>query len=291
MNESRLFAVVVGIGVALLALSSLFVVRQHELAIKFEFGEVVRADYEPGLHFRVPFMHTVRKFDQRVLTFISRPEQFLTNEQKSVTVDFFVKWRIADVANYYRATSGGDETIAASRLQEIVRAGLKNEINKRNLQDLVSAERTEVMGVITRDANALVATLGVELVDVRLMQIEFPDQAVGSVYARMRSERQQVATKLRAEGGEQAEKLRAQADRESTVLVAEAYREAEKLKGEGDGQAAAIYARAYGRDAEFFAFYRSLEAYRRGFGDGRSVLVLDPDSEFFRYFGSGRVRR
>jgi membrane protease subunit HflC len=291
MNESRIFVVAALVAVLLLALSSLFVVRQHEFAIKFEFGEIVRADYGPGLHFRVPFVHTVRKFDKRVLTFDSRPEPFLTSEQKAVMVDFFVKWRIENVSAYYRATAG-DERLAASRLTEILRAGLKNEINKRTLQQVVSAERSEVMDTMTREANQQVAAFGVTIVDVRVKQIEFPDQVVNSVFDRMRSERQQVATKLRAEGAEQAERIRAEADRNATVLLAESYRDAERLRGEGDGQSAGIYARAYGRDAEFFAFYRSLEAYRKGIGDGRSVLVLDPKSEFFRYFGSqGRTRR
>jgi membrane protease subunit HflC len=288
MNESGFFRVLVALGLLLLVSSSLFVVRQHELAIKFEFGEIVRADYQPGLHFRVPFMHTVRKFDKRVLTLDSRPERFLTSEQKAVMVDFFVKWYIADVAAYYRATAG-DERLAAARVTEIIKDGLKNEINKRTLQQVVAAERSEVMGIMTAGADEDVAALGVKIVDVRVKQIEFPEDVVNSVFERMRSQRQQVATKFRAEGGEQAEKIRAGADRESTVLVAESYRDAEKLRGDGDGQAARIYAQAYGRDAEFFAFYRSLQAYRAGLGDGRSVLVLDPDSEFFRYFqGKGR---
>ncbi|HWP94426.1 MAG TPA: protease modulator HflC [Gammaproteobacteria bacterium] len=283
MNNRLLAILAVTLVVALGVMSSVFTVSETERAIKFRFGEIVATDFEPGLHFRIPLVHTVRKYDKRLLTLENRAEEFLTGEKKVVEVDFFVKWRIDDVAQYYRATQG-NEGVAAQRLLAILKDGLRSEFARRTVKEVVSADRREIMEVMTVNASQAAREFGVQIVDVRVKKIELPDEVLDSAFKRMRTERERIAKQLRAEGVEAAERIRAGAERERTVILAEAYREAQRIRGEGDAQAAEIYARAYGQDPEFYAFYRSLLAYRRALGGGNDVLVLEPDSEFFKYF-------
>jgi membrane protease subunit HflC len=279
----RLFPALIGVLAALwLANGMLFQVQETELAIKFRFGEIVRTDYEPGLHFMIPVVNTARKFDRRVLTRNYPAEEFLTSEGKRLNVDFFVKWRVADVALYYQAT-GGDEEVAAARLAEVVKDGLKGVIAKRTIQRVVAAERAEFIGEILQVAGQSVGQLGLTLVDVRVKRIDLPDEVSDSVYNRMRQDFFRVAAQLRAEGEEQAQRIRAEADRERTELVAGGNRDAEKIRGEGDAAAAEIYARAYQRYPDFYSFHRSLQAYRKSLGQPNDVLVIAPEGEFFRY--------
>ncbi|MEJ2454968.1 MAG: protease modulator HflC [Candidatus Thiodiazotropha sp.] len=267
---------------AVLIYSSAFIVNQWEVAIKLRLGEIVDTDYDPGLHWLVPILNNVKTFDGRIQTMDSRPERFLTSEKKDVIVDYFAKWRIANVAQFFRST-GGDEGKTARLLQERINTSLRDEFGKRTVQEVISGERTEIMTLLTKDADAKAAELGVEILDVRVKQIDLPPEVSDSVYQRMRAERERVARDLRALGAEAAEKIRANADRERVVLVADAYREAEQLRGEGDGKAAEIYANAYNQDGEFYAFYRSLNAYKNSFSDRSDIMVLEPDSDFFRY--------
>ncbi len=281
MNMTKLL-IPLGAIVAALIYSSAFVVNQWEVALKLRLGEIARTDYEPGLHWLVPVINNVKTFDGRIQTMDSRPERFLTAEKKDVIVDYFAKWRIANVAQFFRST-GGDEGKTARLLQERINTSLRDEFGKRTVQEVISGERAEIMMLLTKDADAKAAELGVEILDVRVKQIDLPPEVSGSVYDRMRAERERVARDLRALGAEAAEKIRANADRERVVLVADAYRQAEQLRGEGDGKAAEIYANAYQQDSEFYAFYRSLNAYKNSFSDTGDVMVLEPDSDFFRY--------
>lgn len=279
-----------GLGAVILLLSSMFIVNESQTAIVLNLGKVVRSDLKPGLHFKVPFVEQVRKFDRRLLTLDDNPERYLTVEKKDVEVDFFVKWRIKDVTAYYRATSGGNEEAAAQRLTPIIKNTLRNDINSFTLQKLVSGERTELAQRLLKPINLGAATLGIEVVDIRIKRINFPKDAKirDQVLDRMRSERKQVANALRAEGFAESERIRAEAERESQVILADAQREAQKVRGEGDAEVARISAAAYGQDADFYAFYRSLEAYKASFADGKSTMVVDPDSEFLKYFGGGK---
>lgn len=281
-----LIAAVVG---ALVVAMSTFTVRETELAIKFRFGQIVRADYSPGLHFMVPFVNKVRKFERRVLTRNHPSEQFLTSEGKILRIDFYIKWRVADVSTFYQAT-GGDEDIAAGRLGGIVKDGIKGVIARRTIQEVVAAERAEFTGEILKLAEQSTRGLGVALVDVRVKKIDLPEEVSGSVFSRMRQDFDRQAKRLRAEGEENGEKLRAEADRQRTEILAAAYREAEIIRGEGDAQAADTYARAYSRNPEFYAFYRSMQAYRESIGTDNDVLVISPDSEFFRYLNNAGRR-
>jgi len=281
--NNRILAIVIALAaLAFIASKVFFVVDERELAIKFRFGEILRTDYEPGLHFMLPFVNDVRKFDRRVLTRNYPSEQFLTSEGKILNVDFYVKWRIADVGQYYQSTSG-DEEAAARRLAEIVKDGLKGVIARRTIQQVVAAERAEFIGDIIQVAGSSVQQLGITLVDVRVKKIDLPDDVLDSVFNRMRQDFARQAAQLRAEGDEMAQRVRATADRERTELLAQATREAEKIRGEGDAKAAAIYAGVYRRNPEFYAFHRSLEAYRKSMGKSEDILVLSPDSDFFRY--------
>ncbi len=270
--------------------ASVYVVNESQTAIVLNLGKVVRSDVAPGLHFKVPLVEQVRKFDRRLLTLDDNPERYLTAEKKDVEVDFFVKWKIKDVTTYYRAASGGSEEAAEQRLTPIVKNALRNDINQLTLQQVVSSGRNELTKRLLKQINAGAATLGIEVVDVRIKRINFPQdsQILDSVFDRMSTERQQVANALRAEGQELAESVRAEAERESMVLLADAQREAQKVRGEGDAEVARISAAAYGQDAEFYAFYRSLEAYKASFADGKTTMVLDPDSEYLKYFGGGK---
>ena len=262
--------------------SSVFVVKETDLAIKFRFGEIVRADYQPGLHFLVPFVNNVRKFDKRIITEIYPAETFLTSEGKILNVDFYVKWRINDVAAYYRAT-GGVEDNADRRLGEIVKDSIKSVITRLTIQQIVAAERAAVTVDLLEDLSKGVEQLGIELVDVRVRRIDLPDDVTDSVYRRMEQSFKAQAAKLRAEGQATAESIRAGADRERTEILAAAQRDAQRIRGEGDKQASEIYARTYNRDPEFYRFYRSLQAYRTSLGREQDIFVISPDSDFFRY--------
>ncbi|MET0089180.1 MAG: protease modulator HflC [Candidatus Thiodiazotropha sp.] len=281
MKLSKVFVPILAVA-ALVVYSFTFVVNQWEVALKLRLGEIVATDYEPGLHVLVPIFNNVRTFDARIQTMDSRPERFLTAEKKDVIVDYFAKWRISNVAQYYRSTGGSiDKT--ARLLQERINTSLRNEFGKRTVQEVISGERTEIMETLTKNSDAQAAELGVEILDVRVKQIDLPPEVSESVYQRMRAERERVARDLRAKGAEAAERIRANADRERVVIIADAYRGAEQLRGEGDGKAAEIYANAYKQDSEFYAFYRSLNAYKNSFQGNSDMLVIEPDSDFFRY--------
>ncbi|MCU7813573.1 MAG: protease modulator HflC [Candidatus Thiodiazotropha sp. (ex Notomyrtea botanica)] len=271
--------------VAVAVYLSAFIVNQWEVALKLRLGEIVDTDYEPGLHWMVPILNNVKTFDGRIQTMDARPERFLTSEKKDVIVDYFAKWRISNVAQFFRST-GGDDAKTSRLLQERINTSLRDEFGKRSVKEVVSGERAEIMLLLTKDSDAKAAELGVEILDVRVKQIDLPPEVSESVYQRMRAERERVARDLRAKGAEAAEKIRANADRERVVIVADAYREAEQQRGTGDGKAAETYAKAYNQDSEFYAFYRSLNAYKNSFSDRGDVMVLQPDSDFFRYLKS-----
>ncbi len=281
---ARILPILVGTIVAVwLLMSTVFQVQETEVAIKFRFGEIVKSDYEPGLHFMIPWVNSVRRFDRRVLTRNYPAEKFLTSEGKRLNVDFYVKWRVSDVGQYYQATTGGDEEVAAARLAEIVKDGLKGVIAKRTIQRVVAAERAEFIGEILKLAGESVGQLGLTLVDVRVKRIDLPDEVSESVFNRMRQDFLRVASQLRAEGDEQAQRIRAEAERARTEALAIGNRDAEKIRGEGDAKAAETYARMYQRYPEFYSFHRSLQAYRRSIGQPNDVLVIAPDGEFFKY--------
>ena len=278
------FTIVLVAMALLVGLSSLFIVDERQLAIKFQLGEIVESNYEPGLHVKAPWpINNVRKFDKRILTLDTRPERFLTGEKKNVSVDFFVKWRIKQPAKYYTSFMG-DERQAGLRLLQIVNNGLQLEFDKRTIKQVVADDRSVMMTDLTTKANNEVAPFGIEIVDVRIKQIELPDEVLNSVYQRMRAERERIAKEHRAQGQEAAKGIQAIADRERTVLLAEAQRDAEIARGEGDALATEIYADAYGENQEFYEFYRSMNAYRAALANPNDVLVLEPNSEFFKYF-------
>jgi len=279
----RVIQVVIGALLVLWLLSAaMFQVKETELAIKFRLREIVGTEFDPGLHFMIPFVESAQKFDRRVLTRNYPAEQFLTSEGKILNVDFYVKWRVSDVAQYYLATNG-DEEAAAGRLAENVKDGLKGVIAKRTIQQVVAAERADFIGDILQFAGPSVAQLGLTLVDVRVKRIDLPDEVSESVYNRMRQNFARQASQLRAEGDEQAQRIRAEAERERTELLAIGNRDAEVIRGEGDAKAAATYARAYQRYPEFYSFHRSLQAYRNSLGQPNDMLVIAPEGEFFKY--------
>jgi len=285
--KRNLGALVTGLLVMLLVASmSMFVVDQRQNAIVFRLGEVVAIKADPGLYFKVPLLDNVRFFDVRILTIdTSEPERFLTSEKKNVLVDLFVKWRIIDVRQYF-VSVGGDEARAQTRLLQTINDGLRAEFGNRTVHDVVSGERDKIMDLMRIKANEDASKIGVEVIDVRLKRVDLPQEVSVDVYRRMEAERKRVANELRSTGGAESEKIRADADRQREVILAEAYREAQRIKGEGDAKAAANYARAYEINPEFYAFYRSLEAYRASFKNKNDVLVLEPNSEFFKYLRS-----
>ncbi len=291
MSPAKSMFLILGAVVLWLGSMSIFIVEERELAVKFRLGEFDRADYTPGLYFKIPFINNVRKFDSRILTLDAQPERYLTLEKKNVIVDAFIKWRISDVENYYK-TMGGDERRAGTRLSQVIKNGLRDEFGKRTIQEAISGERAQIMDVITAQIEEQARQFGIEVVDVRIKRIELPSEVSDSVYDRMEAERARVAKDLRSRGAEAAERIRADADRQRTVLLAEAYRDAERIRGEGDGRAAETYAQAFKQDEKFYEFYRSLDAYKKVFTSAEDVLVLDPESEFFKYFkdaaGKGR---
>jgi len=285
MNKTPVIIVLLLAAVALLF--SLFTVTETEYAIKFQLGRILKSDYAPGLHMKLPFVNNVRKFDRRILTLDMPPEQMNTSEQKYVDVDYFVKWRITDVENFY-VTTLGDQAVARNRLAQILRNELRAEFSTRTLAEVVSTERAVIMERLTAAADNEVSNLGMEIIDVRIKRIELTATVTDSVFDRMQAERKEEANKHRSEGHEQEEIIRSDADRQRQIILADAQRDAEKIRGEGDAIAAATYAQAYEQDAEFYAFHRSLQAYEKAFSGDRDVMVLDPGSEFFNYFKSAR---
>ena len=282
MNNLK-FGIMVLLGLAFVVIGlSAFTVNEREMAIKLQLGEVKRADYEPGLHFKWPLVQNIRKFPRRILTISDRPERIFTAENEAVQVDFFVKWRIVDPVRFYTST-GGSLDVANGRLSEIIKNAVVTEFGKRSVSDAISVERQELMRDMLNLAAPTADDLGVSLVDFRVKQVEFMDEVRNSVYQQMAAERARIATDRRFTGRAQAEKRRAAADREVTVILANAYRDGQIIRGEGDALAAEIYASAYTRDPEFYAFYRSIDAYRKSIGKTGDVLVLDPNNEFFRY--------
>lgn len=289
MNRTLMLILLVILG--MIGLTSMFEVNETEYAIKFQLGRIVSSDYQPGLHFKLPFINNVRKFDKRILTLDTPSESMLTSEQKYVNVDSFVKWRINDVSKFYISTQG-NEIRALSRLEQIIKDRIRAQIASRTLVEVVSQERVNIMRDIQIAANnATSDEFGIEVIDVRIKSIELPEDVRESVFRRMATDRQKEANLLRFQGREEAERVRANADREVQVLLAEAERDGQIIRGAGDAGSIEIYANAYGKDQEFFAFYRSLEAYKNAFGENKDVMVLDPSSSFFDYFGSDDGRK
>ncbi len=284
MNRTVLLILIAVLGV--LAVSSVFIVTETEYAIKFQLGRIVRSDFAPGIHGKLPFVNNVRKFDRRILTLDTSPEQMITSEQKFVAVDSFVKWRIVDVSRFYTSTQG-NERVALDRLDSIVKDRIRNQIASRTLKQVISEQRVSTMQDITEAANIATAEFGIEVVDVRIKAIELPDDVRESVFRRMAADRQKEANLYRFQGREEAERISAGADREVQVILADAQRDGQTLRGEGDASSTQIYADAYGQDEEFFAFYRSMRAYANAFGGSQDVMILDSTSSFFDYFGSG----
>ncbi len=277
---------VISAGVALLA-TSLFTVDETQTALRFQLGEIVEANYQPGLHWKWPLINNIRKFDRRLQTLDTDPERFLTAEKKNVIVDSFAMWRIEDALRFYTAV-GGDPVQANVRLDQIIKDGLRSEFSKRTIQEVVSGDRDQIMETLSRLLKEQATLLGIAAVDVRIKRIDLPADVSNSVFNRMKAERLRVAKDFRSRGAEAAERIRADADRQSTVLLAEAYRDAERQRGEGDAQATDIYAQAYGKNPDFYSFNRSLSAYRHSFGTKDDVLVLQPDFPFFRYFNQAQ---
>ena len=277
------------LALALIAANSVFVVREGEHAVLLQFRAVAKADFSPGLHFRLPLVQSVRKLERRIVTLNREPQRYLTSEKKDVLVDFYVKWKIKDPSRFYTASSG-DERLAENRLENTTRDILGRQIIALELKEVVADQRSSLMQAVKSALNESVGELGIEVIDVRVKSIALPDEVSQKVYDRMSTERERVANDLRSKGIEASEQIRASADQTVQVTLAEAERDAELLRGEGDAEAAGIYARVYQRDPEFYGFYRSLEAYRASFAQSPSVLVLDPKSEFFRYFGESGQR-
>ncbi|OJW85726.1 protease modulator HflC [Thiobacillus sp. 65-1402] len=282
--------VLIGLIVLLAVLSgSMFTVDQRQNAMVFQLGEVVSVKKTPGLYFKLPLVQNVRYFDTRILTLdAADPERFITSEKKNVLVDSFIKWRVIDAKQFY-VSVGGDEMRAQIRLNQTVNDGLRAEFGKRTVNEVVSGRREEIMSIIRSKADADARKIGVQVVDVRIKRVDLPETVSENVYRRMEAERKQVANELRSTGAAEAEKIKADADKQKDVIVAEAYRDAQRVKGEGDAKAAAVYAAAYGKNAEFYAFYRSMQAYRESFKSKSDVMVLDPSADFFKYMKNPRA--
>ncbi len=290
MNSARFgLFVIVGLAIVVAGLS-LFTVNERELAIKLRFAAVVVADYNPGLQWKIPIIENVHKFPRRILTISDRPERIFTAENEALEVDFFVKYRIVDAVRFYTST-GGYLDVAQRRLGEIVKNAVVTEFGKRTVSEAISVGRAELMRDLLVAAAPAAADLGVDLIDFRVKKVEFMDEVRNSVYMQMEAERARIADERRAEGRGNAEKKRAEADREVTIILASAYRDGEIIRGEGDARAAEIYASAYTKDAEFYAFYRSIDAYKRSIGRPGDLLVVDPNNEFFRYLNQSDGKR
>ena len=290
--KNNVAGILAGALVVLIILSlSLFVVDQRQNVIVLRFGEIVKVIKEPGLAFKIPLIENVRYFDVRVLTIETpEPERFLTSEKKNVLVDLFIKWRIDEVEKYYISVSG-EESRAQTRLLQTINDGLRAEFGNRTVHDVVSGERDKIMELMRQKANEDAQKIGVEVLDVRLKRVDLPNEVSESVYGRMKAERTRVANELRSTGAAESEKIRADADRQREVIIAQAYRDAQRLKGEGDAKASATYARAYEQNPEFYSFYRSLEAYRQSFKNKSDVMVLEPNSEFFKYLKNSKPQK
>ena len=281
--------VIIGLVFVVVGLSA-FTVNERQLAIKLRVGEVVTAHYEPGLHFKIPVIETVRKFPSRILKIDDAPQRVFTLERTAMTVDYFVKWQIVDELSFYTST-GGIQEVAMNRLREIIKNSIVTEFGKRTIVEAISVEREELMRDMLANAMETAQGLGVRLVDFRVKQVEFVSEVRNSVYNQMREERKRVAAETRAEGSEAADLIRSTADKDRTVILAEANRDGQIIRGEGDARAAEIYANAYNKDAEFYAFYRSIDAYRNSIGREGDILVLDPNNEFFRYLNNSDGQR
>ena len=284
MSAKSIILGVVAIIVVVLAYETVYFVDEREKAIIFQFGRIVQSHDQPGLHFKKPFINSVQFFDARIQTMDADPELYLTGEKKNLVVDSFAKWRIRDVAKYY-VTVSGLQSNARARLAQRVNDSLRQEFGKRQVQEVISGDRAEIMELVRRAVDSEASEFGVEVVDVRLKRVDLDPDISERVYSRMEAERARVAKELRAQGAEAAERIRSDADRQREITIANAYREAEKLRGEGDATATLTYANAFGRDIEFFGFYRSLNAYRTTFQSKNDVLILEPNSKFFQYFG------
>lgn len=286
MRRNLPFVAAFALALLVVLAMSMFTVDQRRFAIVFQLGEIKDVITEPGLNFKWPLIQNVRTFDKRILTYDApEPERFITSEKKPVLVDAFVKWRIIDVRQYYISVQG-DESLAATRLAQTVNGGLRDEFSKRSVHDVVSGEREQIMEAVRTKADADARAIGVQIVDVRLKRVDLVQEVSESVYRRMETERKRVANELRSKGAAEAEKIKADADRQREIIIAEAYRDAQRLKGEGDAKATATYAGAFGQNPEFYAFYRSLEAYRASFRSKGDVLVIEPNAEFFKYLKS-----
>lgn len=271
------------IAIFFLGSSAVYIVDERQQAILFQLGEVIDVKTKPGLYFKIPFAQNVRFFEKRILTMnTEEPERFITSEKKNVLVDLFVKWRIVDVKQYYISVRG-DEGLAQTRLAQTINASLRDEFGNRTVHDVVSGERDVIMEIMRQKADADARSIGVEVVDVRLKRVDLLQEVSESVYRRMEAERKRVANELRSTGAAESEKIRADADRQREVILAEAYREAQKTMGDGDSQAAATYATAFQKDSEFYAFWRSMDAYKQSFKNKSDMLVLEPTSDFFKY--------
>ena len=281
INSKFSILILLGFGLIILGLAT-FTVNERELAIKLQVGEVVRSDYEPGIHLKIPFIQSVRKFPKRILTISDRPDRIFTAERLALQVDFFVKWRIIESVQFYIST-GGSQRIANDRLSEIIKNAIVTEFGKRSVQEAISVERAELMKDMLATASSAAQGLGVELIDVRVKQVEFPDDVRNSVYQQMREERARIAAERRAEGMEISEQKKSTADKERTIILADANKDSQIIRGAGDATAADIYATAYNQDPEFYAFYRSIDAYRNSLGRSGDLMVIDPNNEFFRY--------
>ncbi len=282
MNNKN-FTILVIVGLILLGIGvSAFTVNERELAIKLRVGEIVKSDYQPGLYWKIPVYETVRKFPARILRMDDEPQRVFTLERTAMEVDYFVEWRIVDPVAFYTSTTGSRQ-IAADRLLEIVRNSIVTEFGRRSVQESISVERVELMADMLETASVTAQGLGIEVVDFRVKQVEFVQVVRNSVYQQMSEERARVAAEIRAEGQEAAELIRSTADKDRTIILADAYRDGQKIRGQGDARAAEIYANAYQKDPEFYAFYRSIDAYKKSMGKSGDVLVLDPNNEFFRY--------
>lgn len=279
------------VAVFFLGSSAIYIVDERQQAILFQLGEVIDVKTEPGLYFKIPIAQNVRYFERRILTMdTEEPERFITSEKKNVLVDLFVKWRIVDVKQYYISVRG-DESLAQTRLAQTINASLRDEFGNRTVHDVVSGERDVIMEIMRQKADNDARSIGVEVVDVRLKRVDLPQEVSESVYRRMEAERKRVANELRSTGAADSEKIRADADKQREIILAEAYREAQKTMGDGDGQAAAIYAAAFQKDPEFYAFWRSMDAYKQSFKNKGDMMVLEPSSEFFKYLKSPSVSK
>ena len=289
MKKSSIFISALSLIAVIIISQSLFVVSEIERAVKLRFGEIVQFDLEPGLHFKWPIINSVRYFDSRILTLDAQPQRYLTSEKKALMVDSFIKWRIKDVAKYF-TTTGGDEERAKRLLSQRVDTGLRNEFGIRTVKEVVSGERDQLMNSLTSMLDEIAQEeLGVEVIDLRVKRIDLPLEVSESVYNRMRTERERLARELRAQGNEVAEKIRATADKDKTIILADAYREAEETRGNGDAKATATYAEAYSKDPEFYDFTRSLKAYQATFQSKGDILLIDPDSDFFKYLDNSKI--